>query len=105
MTDLFRTRIEYLSAARVADDSGGAHFVWTVFARSWARIDRLAPARDVAGDRGRFLARVSALVRWRADLEPGQRFAADGRVFDLVSVESVDERERRLLLIGEEAQS
>lgn len=88
---------------RAPDAGGGGAELWTVFALLWARVERLAAVRDFAGDKSSFLRRATATIRARADVEVGQRFRAGGTFFDIVAIEPGDAREKRLVLVGEEA--
>ncbi len=103
MSGFLRHRIELWSRAREADGGGGGAALWTSFAVVWAKIDRLAAVRDFGGDKAAYLRRATATIRARTDVGPGQRFRASGVFYDIVSVEAGDARERRLVLVGEEA--
>lgn len=105
MSGFLRHRIELWSQARQADAGGGGAQLWTSFATVWARVERLAAVRDFGGDRAGHLRRAAATIRLRSDIALGQRFRAAGVFYDIVSVEAGDAREKRLVLIGEEARS
>lgn len=103
MSGFLRHRIELWSRAREADPGGGGAQLWTLFATAFARVERLAAVRDFGGDRSGFLRRAAATIRTRTDVALGQRFRAGGVFYDVVSIEAGDGREKRLVLIGEEA--
>lgn len=103
MSGFLRRRVSLWAPARVADAGGGGATLYAEFAEVWAAVQRLAAVRDVAGDRGRLLRRAAATIRWRSDVALGQRFRAGGVFYDLVSIEAGDAREKRLVLVGEEA--
>lgn len=105
MIGLFRKRIEILAETRIDDGAGGASLTWTVVEAAWASVERLASTRDFSGDRRTQLRRIAATIRWRPAAMPGRRLRVDGRDFEIVSVESLDARERRVVLIAEEVLS
>lgn len=103
MIGAFRTRIEILAPSRIDDGAGGAGLVYTPLESIWAGVERLSSAPDVTGEAGRRLRRIAASVRARKTLAIGQRVIADGGTYEIVSIESADDRERGLILICEEA--
>lgn len=105
MIGLFRKRIEILGETRIDDGEGGAALVWTPLEAAWASVERLASTRDFSGDRRRQLRRIAATIRWRASAMPGRRLRVDGDDYEIMSVESVDARERRVVLVCEETPS
>jgi head-tail adaptor len=105
VSGFLRHRVELWSKARQADGGGGGAHLWTSFATVWARVDRLAAVRDFGGDRASHLRRATATIRFRSDVALGQRFRSGGVFYDIVSVEAGDAREKRLVLVGEEARS
>lgn len=102
MIGLFRKRIEILSQTRIDDGAGGATVAWSTVETAWASVERLAGSRDFSGDRRAQLRRIAATIRWRPAAMPGRRLRLEGRDYEIVSVESVDERERRVVLVCEE---
>ena len=104
MTGLLRKRIEILKSTRVPDEAGGASRVWSPVEAVWAGLERLASTRDLTGAGGR-LRRLAVTIRWRNSIALGQRARIDGENFEIVSIESDDEKERRMTLICEETPS
>lgn len=96
-------KIEFLTPSRSDDEGGGASLSWLPGPELWAKIERLTSTRDVTGDRNNRLRRIAATVRFRADIPLGQRVRFDGVEFEVVSIESEDDR--RLTLICEEVLS
>ncbi|MCB2114438.1 MAG: head-tail adaptor protein [Parvularculaceae bacterium] len=102
MIGVLRYQIELLTRSRAPDSGGGASVAYAPGARIWAAVDRLGSVNAPAGERMRRLRRVRALVRNRADVAPGARFRFDGADYEVVAIESDDEKGRRVFLIGEE---
>lgn len=103
MSAFLGRRVGLWAEHRAADEGGGAGRVWAEFATVWAAVARLPSVRDFGGDKNTFLRRAAATIRKRIDIDVGQRFYWDGAFFDIVSIEADDPREKRLVLIGEEA--
>lgn len=89
-------------AHREADAGGGANIVWEASGELWASIEQLTPLRDRSGEGRRFLKRIAAEVRADSSINEGERIRYDERDYEIVSIESSDERQRRFVLIGEE---
>lgn len=102
MIGLFRKRIEILAETRIDDGAGGARLEWSLVEAAWAAVERLASTRDFSGDRRTQLRRIAATIRWRPAAMPGRRLRLEGRDYEIMSVESVDARERRVVLVCEE---
>lgn len=105
MISALRHKIELLSASRTHDDGGGAVVSWAPGPELWARVERLTSTRDLAGDRENRLRRLAVTVRYRSDLILGHRIRLDSTNYEIVSIETGDERDRRLTLICEEVLS
>lgn len=99
----FRYQIELLQRSETRDEAGGASALWTPAATVWAGVEHLSAVGAIIGDRGRRIRRVKALVRSRPDFAIGARIRFEAVDYDIVSIESDDERGRRVFLIGEEA--
>jgi head-tail adaptor len=97
-----RYQIELFTLSREPDEAGGARLVENAATAIWAAVERLpAAASSTAGEPVR-LKRVKALIRARAGADIGARFRFDGVTYEVVSVETDDDRGRRVFLIGEE---
>ncbi|MEL6111215.1 MAG: head-tail adaptor protein [Pseudomonadota bacterium] len=97
-----RHKLERLTATRHPDGGGGASLTWDSEGELWARIDQLTPIRDLTGDRRSFLKRLAAEIRPDRFLQAGDRVRYDHTDFEVVSVETLDDRQRRMILICEE---
>jgi len=105
MIGLFRKRIDILSQTRIDDGAGGASLSWAPIEAAWAGVERLASTRDFAGDRRTQVRRIAATIRWRASAMPGRRIRLEARDYEIMSVESLDDKERRVVLVCEEVLS
>ncbi len=102
MIGSMRNRITVLTRHSVEDGGGGRAVTWQPEEELWAAIEKLSPVRDFTGGARRFLTRIAAEVRYDATLEAGRRLRIGNSDFEIVSVETVDERQRRLVLVAEE---
>lgn len=102
MIGALRNKLELLSASRAPDTGGGFEVTWQVTTEIWASINQLTPIRDVTGERRTFLKRLAAEVRSIPGLMAGSRVRFNTDDYEVVSVETLDERQRRLVLICEE---
>lgn len=103
MIGALRYQIDLLDRVETPDEAGGRSATWSLSATVWAAVDDLPSIGVVVGGRGRRVRRIRALVRARAGLLIGGRMRHAGLDYDIVSIESDDERGRRVFLIGEEA--
>ncbi len=102
MIAALRYEIDLLARNEASDGAGGASIAWTVARTLWAAVEDLPAIGAIIGDKGVRIRRIKALVRARADFTLGARVRFDGDDFEIVSIESDDERGRRIFLIGEE---
>ncbi|MGE0409795.1 MAG: head-tail adaptor protein [Amphiplicatus sp.] len=105
MIGQLRKRIEILAPARAPDEAGGASLLWTSVETVWAGLERLASARDFSGDRAGHLRRLAATIRFRDGIGLGARLRFDNVDYEIVSIESLGDKERFLVLTCEEALS
>ncbi|MCB2099062.1 MAG: head-tail adaptor protein [Parvularculaceae bacterium] len=103
MIGALRYRIELLAREETPDEAGGAAVVFAPATEIWAAVELLASVSSLAGERTRRLRRIRALVRARPDAAIGARIRHGGVDYDVVSIETDDEKGRRVFLIGEEA--
>lgn len=99
----FRYQIELLARNAVADEAGGFSVAYAPVTAIWAGVDELPAVSVGDGGRTRKARRIKALIRSRNDTPIGARIRFDGVDYDVVSIESDDERGRRVFLICEEA--
>ncbi len=102
MIGSLRHKLERLTPIYTADEGGGNAITWHPSAELWARIERLSPLRDRTAEGRRFLKRIAAEVRADSSLTEGDRLRHDQRDFEVVSIETLDERARYFVLIAEE---
>jgi head-tail adaptor len=101
----YRYQIELLARAETPDGAGGAAVQYAPVATVWSAVDQLSSVGGLSGDRARRLKRIKAWVRSRPDFKLGARLRHQGDLYQIVSIESDDERGRRVFLICEEALS
>jgi len=105
MSGVFRYELDLLTEANAPDGAGGFVRSFQPQTTIWAGVEYLASVNSVSGDARVRLKRIRALVRARSGLAIGARVRFQGADFEIVSIESDDERGRRLFLICEEALS
>ncbi len=103
MIGALRYQIDILEREEAPDGAGGAAVSWSVAKQVWAAVQLLTATPALIGERTRRLRRIKALVRTTPDYDIGGRIRIDGDDFEITSVESDDERGRRVYLICEEA--
>ena len=102
MIGLLRKRIEILEASRTPDEAGGASLQWTPVETVWAGLERLASTRDFTGDRAAHLRRLAATIRFRDGVLLGQRLRFEAVDYEIVSIESLGDKDKKLVLVCEE---
>ena len=98
----FRFQIELLARGEAPDGAGGAAVSWQPAASIWAAVEHLSAVGAVIGDRGRRIRRIKVLVRSRSDFVIGARIRYEAVDYEIASIDSDDERGRRVFLICEE---
>ena len=97
-----RERITLEMLVRIADEAGGATRSWTPVATVWARATPLSSGVDGGAERQRLRRRYEFRLRYRDDVDHETRVTFKGRAFDIVSLQTVAERNRLLVLTCEE---
>ncbi|MEZ5920949.1 MAG: head-tail adaptor protein [Parvularculaceae bacterium] len=105
MSGVFRYELDLLAETNAPDGAGGVARSFQPQSTIWAGVEYLPSVNGVSGDARARLKRIKALVRARSDLAIGARVRFQGADFEISSIESDDERGRRLFLICEEALS
>ena len=97
-----RHRLVLEELSRTSDDGGGFNESWVEVATLSADLRPLAGSETVEADR--LAGRVSheVALRYRPGVVPAMRFRKGARVFHIVSVINVDERDRWLKCLCEE---
>ncbi|MEM1396140.1 MAG: phage head closure protein [Pseudomonadota bacterium] len=102
MIGSLRNQITLLAKVEAEDSTGGRTVSWSPDADLWTRIEFLSSVSAVTGDRGVRLRRLSATIRRRASVTPGDRFRFDGTDYEVTSIEQADDSRHKIVLIGEE---
>ncbi len=102
MIGALRHKLERLTLIRDPDMGGGAGESWQANGEIWASVDVLSPIRDITNDRRVFLKRIAASIRHFPDVREGDRVRFDQIDYEIVSIESDTDRQRRMVLICEE---
>jgi SPP1 family predicted phage head-tail adaptor len=97
-----RHRLTLEQLQREDDDGGGFVESWVAVAELWADLRPVGGSENVEADRlaGRVTHEVS--LRYRAGIQPAMRFRKGERLFHIVSVITIDERNRWLTCQCEE---
>jgi SPP1 family predicted phage head-tail adaptor len=97
-----RHRLTLEQLERVSDEGGGFSESWVAIATLWCDLRPIAGSETVESDRlaGRVSHEIS--LRHRPGVVPAMRFTEGARVFHIVSVINVDERNRWLKCLCEE---
>ncbi len=103
MTGALSNLIELLGESHAPDGAGGSTRSFAPGRTLWAEVRRLPSARDGTGDRARRLQRLAVVIRRGEDAQLNGRLRFQGVDFEIVSIESEEERKSRLTLICEEA--
>ena len=97
-----RHRLTLEQLERVSDEGGGFTETWVEVATLSADLRPIGGSEAVEADRlaGRVSHEVS--LRYRPGVQPAMRFRKDARLFHILSVINVDERNRWLKCLCEE---
>ncbi len=91
-----RRAVDLQQQTRTADGAGGFSEGWTTVATVFARIVPLRADSRLRADQLAETVTHRIVLRWRAGVVAGMRFASGGRVFDIVTVHDPDETGRYL---------
>lgn len=102
MIGQMRQRITLQGSAKAADDGGGAALVWSDIAGLWARVTPVSGSETEQAMRLAAIQRYVVRMRFRPDVNSGQRFVFKGRVLNIRSVRNLDERSQWIECVCEE---
>ena len=102
MIGALRHEILLMQPTRTTDSGGGATSSYEQSGTLWAQVEWLTPIRDVAAERRTFLKRILLETRVEDNLQCGAIIQYSDSLFEVVSIETVDERQRRLIIVAEE---
>ena len=97
-----RIRIEALTDA--PDGAGGFKENWQETAECFAQVEPLSVKQNFTADQADERATHRITIRYRQDVQSGQRFVFDSRSFRIVTVHDPDETKRYLICRTEEIQ-
>ena len=87
-----RHRLDLERVVRTPDGGGGVSESWVVEATVWGAVRPLTGSEAVEADRIAGTQRVEITIRYRAGVDPAMRFRKESRVFHILSVENIVER-------------
>ena len=97
-----RRRVTIQTPTETVGTRGGHASSWATFKTRWAAV-RPAPGGEAFEDeRPRAKQKVVFEIRYVAGITNKMRVSWDSRLFDIQSIENVDERNKKLLLTTEE---
>ncbi len=93
-----RCRLTLQDSSVVADGAGGLTTSWANVGGCWGNLRPLTGSDSLSALRHANDVSHRFTTRWRGDLnvKVGMRFVLDSRVFNILSVSNVDERNRSL---------
>jgi len=97
-----RHRLVLEELDRVSDEGGGFTETWAAAATVWCDLRPLAGSETVEADRLAGTVTHEIALRYRDGVAPAMRFRNAARVFHILSVINVDERNRWLKCLCEE---
>ena len=91
-----RHRVTLEQPLRAGDGGGGAHVTWSALAQLWASVSPASGSEAVIAEA--VSGRISHVItlRFRTDITPAMRLRLGPRVFEILAVIDVDERNREL---------
>ena len=97
-----RHRLTLEELQREEDEGGGFTEIWVEMATLWADLRPVGGSESVEADRlaGRVTHEIS--LRYRPGVQPAMRFRKGARLFHIVTVINVEERNRWLKCLCEE---
>lgn len=100
MIGKFRRLIGFLAAEETPDEAGGRRVSFVPTDSLWAAVELLSPVEGADGAPRR---RLRILTRARADFALGARLRFEAADYEIASIESDDDKGRRVFLTAEEA--
>ena len=97
-----RHRVTFQSLTTADDGYGGTVETWGDTATVWASVEPLSGFERIQAMQVSPRLSHRVVMRYRADVDAGDRLSYDGRVFDITAVIDEDERHRELTLLCEE---
>jgi SPP1 family predicted phage head-tail adaptor len=97
-----RHRVRLDRVFETPDLAGGVARAWLPVSTLWAAIEPVERRADLHGDAPSTIATHRVTIRWRSDVEAGQRIAYGVRRFEILTAADPDERRYRLHLTVEE---
>lgn len=85
-------RVELQSRQSVVEDAGGHGALYVPIMSLWARVRALATRPQTGRDGRGFVVSHAVVVRFRADVQIGDRFVWRGRTLEIVGATDLDGR-------------
>jgi SPP1 family predicted phage head-tail adaptor len=97
-----RRRLLLEAPVEIPDGAGGQLRSFETIAAVWAQVEWLSGNERWRGERPEQAASHRVTLRWRADVDAGQRLRDGAQVFDIKAVGDPDGARRRLVCLVEE---
>lgn len=101
---MLRHRVQLQALVETPDGAGGFEEIWQEIAECSARIEPLSVKQSFIADQADERATHRITIRFRNDIESGQRFIFENRFFRISTVQDPDETKRYLICRTEEIQ-
>lgn len=87
-----RDRVELHSKQVVTEPEGGQLVTYVALGTVWARVHQKSAPFAVVGDAGTVRTTHVVVMRFRADLEPGDRITYRGSTLSIIGIEDLNGR-------------
>lgn len=93
-----RRRVEFQRRSGAQDTFGADLDTWTTVATVWGSVQDIRGMLRYAAEEYQAQVTTEIIIRWRSDLTPAMRAVADGRTFQIQSIQDQEGRHRELVL-------
>jgi SPP1 family predicted phage head-tail adaptor len=100
-----RKRVTIQRRSDSVDEYGGQSVAWNDVATVWASLSPTGGKEEPQSGMVRAVASFNIQMRYFAGLTPKDRLVYNGRIFDIVNINDVDERHREYEITAREGQN